>query len=530
MRRVLAVATAIGLAVGAGASSANAYAEEVRGKPGYAPALTWGTCTVAGLAARDAECGFLKVPLDYAKPDGKKIKLAVSRIKHTTATSQGIMLVNPGGPGAAGLSLSALGDFVPDQAGKAYDWIGFDPRGVGSSVPALTCDAKYSGYGRPPFVPSTKAIEKAWLARTAGYAKKCDKAGGALLDNLKTVDTVRDIESLRTALGEEQINFYGFSYGTYLGQVYATLHPERVRRMVLDGNVDPRRVWYRSNLDQNVAFDKNIKVYFGWLAKHDDVYHLGRTAAAVEKLFYATHTELAKKPAGGLLGPDELTEVFLQAGYYVFGWTGVADAFSALVNKKDPKPLQALFDGANPQTAGADNGYAIYLAVQCSDAKWPASWRKWKKDNWRVHRAAPFETWANAWFNAPCRTWGAKAGRPVKVTGAKAPPVLLISETGDAATPYSGSLEVRKRFPRSALIEGVGGTTHAGSLFGNSCVDDTVAEYLKTGLLPKRVKANTSDRKCAPIAQPEPASAVVTEGRTAAPLSRAALQRLIAGR
>ena len=83
------------------------------------------------------------------------------------------------------------------------------------------------------------------------------------------------MESLRHALGAEQINFYGFSYGTYLGQVYATLYPARVRRMVLDGNVDPRRVWYDANLDQDLAFDRNIKIYFAWLAKHDDVYHLG---------------------------------------------------------------------------------------------------------------------------------------------------------------------------------------------------------------------------------------------------------------
>jgi pimeloyl-ACP methyl ester carboxylesterase len=480
------------------------------------------------LAARKAECGFLTVPLDHAKPAGAKIKLAVSRIKHTTPVSQGVMLVNPGGPGGGGVTLSVLGEFVPDEAGKSYDWIGFDPRGVGTSEPALTCKASYVGYNRPPYVPTSKAIEKAWLARAAGYAKKCDQAGGALLDHLKTTDTVRDMESLRQALGEEQINFYGFSYGTYLGQVYATLYPERVRRMVLDGNVDPRRVWYRSNLDQDIAFDQNIKIYFAWLAGHDKVYHLGKTGAAVEKLFYATQAELAQKPADGVIGPDELTDVFLQAGYYVFGWAALADAFAALINKKDPKLLRALFDERYPQTAGSDNSYAIYLAVQCTDTQWPTSWRKWQRDNWRIHRTAPFETWGNAWFNAPCLTWGAKAGKRVAVTGAKAPPVLLISETRDAATPFAGSLEVRKRFPRSALIEGVGGTTHAGSLFGNSCVDDTVAAYLKSGVLPRRNRANSADLKCRPLVAPAPST--VAGKRATAPLSRADLQKVIGAR
>jgi hypothetical protein len=133
-----------------------------------------------------------------------------------------------------------------------------------------------------------------------------------------------------------------------------------------------------------------------------------------------------------------------------------------------------------------------------------------------VHKLAPFETWGNAWYNAPCINWGAKPGRPVRVDGKRAPATLLISETLDAATPFSGSLEVRKRFPRAALIEGVGGTTHAGSLFGNSCVDDTVADYLRDGTLPKRVKANTSDKQCKPLARPVPGAAASAVGaRTA---------------
>jgi hypothetical protein len=170
----------------------------------------------------------------------------------------------------------------------------------------------------------------------------------------------------------------------------------------------------------------------------------------------------------------------------------------------------------------------VYLGVQCTDVQWPAEWSKWRTDNKRVHRIAPFETWGNAWYNAPCLTWGAKAGKPVEVSGAKAPPVLLVSESLDAATPFAGSLEVRKRFPRSALIEGVGGTTHAGSLFGNSCVDDTIAAYLRTGALPERLKANTADLKCKALAPPDPTAA---KGKRAeAPLSRAALQKVIAGR
>ncbi|MEU7903965.1 alpha/beta hydrolase [Actinoplanes sp. NPDC049118] len=532
MRTLLATAATISLAVCGGAAAAyGAEAVPPRGQPGY-PAIAWGACEDAGLQSRKAECGFLTVPMDYAAPAGKKIKLAVSRIRHSVPEDkyQGVMLINPGGPGASGLALSALGENVPKKAGAAYDWIGFDPRGVGSSQPKLSCDSTYQGYNRPAYVPSTRALEQAWLARARKYAAACAKNGGALLDHLRTVDTVRDIESLRTALGAEQINFYGYSYGTYIGQVYATQYPERVRRMVLDGVVNPGRVWYDSNLDQDVAFDRNIKIYFRWLAEHDNVYHLGATGEKVEKLFYAEQATLARKPAGGVIGPDELTDVFLQAGYYVFGWDSVATAFSSWVNHKDPEPLRKLFDANNPQQKGSDNGYAIYLGVQCTDNQWPTSWEKWRTDNWRVHKIAPFETWGNAWYNAPCLTWAGKAGTPVRVDGAKVPPILLISETLDAATPFSGSLEVRKRFPRSALIEGVGGTTHAGSLFGNPCMDNSIADYLATGELPKRVKANRADKRCPAMKPADPSAAKANHAEGAESLSRLELQKLIAAR
>ncbi|MEU4694410.1 alpha/beta hydrolase [Actinoplanes sp. NPDC023714] len=510
MRRTWAVVIAAALyATGATASAAQASGPAGRG----AATITWGPCAEAGLKAQGAECGMLAVPMDHAKPGGKKIQLAISRIKHTVpaAKYQGVILVNPGGPGGAGRSMATLGAHVPKGAGAAYDWIGFDPRGVGASIPKLTCDSDYAGYDRPAYVPVTAAIEKAWHAKTTAYAAACAKAGGELLDHLRTEDTVRDIDLIRSALGADKINFYGFSYGTYLGQVYATLFPERVRRMVLDGVVDPGRVWYRSNLDQDVAFDKAIKVYFAWIAKYDAIYHLGKTAEAVEKLYYRQLGALAAKPAGGVIGPAELTDIFLQPGYYIFGWEETAQAFSAWINKKDPLPLKKVYDENHPQNPGSDNGYAIYLAVQCTDNKWPVDWRRWKKDNWRVHKKAPFETWGNAWYNAPCRHWAADAGRPVEVNGSKTPPVLMLSETLDAATPFSGALEARRRFPRAALVEGVGGTTHAGSLFGNACVDDTIADYLATGALPKRVKANRSDKECAPIAQPSPNAAIAVD-------------------
>ncbi|MBB4695640.1 alpha/beta hydrolase [Paractinoplanes abujensis] len=539
MRRLLAAATTIALVV-IGVPASDARAADDRGvetdrTARAARTIKWSSCTEPALRTHQAQCGFVSVPLDHSDPNGKKIQIAVSRIKHTVpdAKFQGVMLVNPGGPGAKGRGLSVLGSLVPKQAGAAYDWIGFDPRGVGASKPALSCDNDYTGYNRPAYVPTTAKLEKTWLKRAEGYAKACAKSGGELLGHLKTLDTVRDMDLIRYELGARQINFYGFSYGTYLGQVYATRYPERVRRMVLDGVVNPARVWYDSNLDQDLAFDRNIQVYFGWLAKHHRVFRLGKTTREVRQRFYAEQKQLIRRPAGGVIGPAELTDIFLQAGYYTFGWNDIARAFSDWVREGDASGLKRLYDTNNPQGKDADNNYAVYLATQCTDAPWPTSWTKWTADNWQVHRKAPFETWANAWYNAPCRTWPAPSGIPVTVSGETVPPVLMVSETLDAATPFTGALEARKRFPRSVLVEGVGGTTHSGSLYGNRCVDDTIADYLASGRLPERQDGERSDKRCSPIEPPEPVAAATADTkakRAPVPAARLEMQKLIAGR
>ncbi len=523
MRRILAatVASVVGLAIGGGMIPSAAQA----GGGGYQPPpIAWGQCASPRLQQAGGECGFLTVPLDYGKPRGATIQIAVSRIKHTSANYQGIMITNPGGPGGSGLTLSLLGGAIPDNVGADYDWIGFDPRGVGSSRPALSCDTEYFGYNRPYYVPVTRSLERTWLARTKAYAQACDRAGGALLDHVKTTDTVADVESIRKALGASKINYYGFSYGTYLGQVYATLHPDKVRRMVFDGNVNPARVWYEANLDQDIQFDKNMDAYFAWIAENDATYHLGTTGRAVKAKYYATLQKLRTAPVEGKIGPDEWNDLFVSAGYYVYGWADVAAIFAAYVNEGDTTALVESY--APPGAPGADNGYAMYLATQCTDVKWPQNWSKWQRDNWRIHVRHPFITWNNAWYNAPCLFWGAEAGKPVKVDGRKVPGILLISETNDAATPFSGSLEVRKRFPRSVLIEGVGGTTHSGSLSGIACTDDTIAAYLADGTLPRRVPGNRSDKQCDPVPPPAATEAAVSTLSTSG-ATRAELQQLI---
>ncbi|MGH3439330.1 MAG: alpha/beta hydrolase [Sciscionella sp.] len=502
MKRLVVVAAAASVMVGGLLAAPAVAAPASAGVP--AGTIAWGPCSSSSLQKAGAQCGYLKVPLDYSKPSGKKIEIAVSRVKHKVPDSQyqGIMIVNPGGPGGSGLGLSRLGQNVPNHAGDAYDWIGFDPRGVGSSKPALSCLPNYFSYDRPNYIPTTPGLERIWLQRSKAYADACGRNNGALLNHMKTTDSARDMDAIRKALGKQQINYYGFSYGTYLGQVYSTLFPKRVRRMVLDSNVDPRNVWYKANLNQDVAFDRNIKIWFTWLAKYDSVYHLGSSEAAVQKLFYQQRDKLDRHAAGGLIGGDEWTDIFLEAGYYRMTWVDLGNAFAGWIHHHDWKTLKAEYDSTSG--IGNDNGFAVYLAVQCSDVQWPQHWNKWRRDNWRTYAKAPFETWDNAWYNAPCLYWPAKPGIPVHVNGKHVAGALLIDETLDAATPYEGSLEVRKLFPKASLIAEPGGATHADSLWGDACVDNKIADYLATGALPPRIPGNHADVLCAPNPDPVP--------------------------
>ncbi|MGH3434008.1 MAG: alpha/beta hydrolase [Thermocrispum sp.] len=516
MNKILAALAAAGVAVGATLLAPSAGAAPEAAPADDPPAIEWGDCEDPDLVDAGAKCGKLTVPLDYSRPDGDKIKLAVSRVKHKSSEEdyQGPMLVNPGGPGGSGLSLSVLGQFVPENAGDTFDWIGFDPRGVGASEPALTCDPDYFRYNRPDYVPTTLKLEKTWLKRSKGYAQACGKAkANALLPHLKTRDVVKDMDSLRRALGAKKINYYGFSYGTYLGQVYATEYPSKLNRVVFDGVVNPKDVWYQANLNQDLQFDRVIKIYFEWISRYDDLYHLGDDPIEVEQEFYKQKKILDSRPAGGKIGSDEWTDLFLPAGYGQYRWDAIAKAFSGWVHEKEWRPLKTLYDSASG--IGDDNGFAVYLGVQCTDVQWPVDWEQWRADNWRIHKRAPFETWANAWYNAPCRYWPAEAGTVGKVDGSKAPPVLLISEEEDAATPFAGALEVRKRFPKSSLISLPGGTTHSGSLGGNACVDDQIADYLATGKLPERKNGNDSDAQCTPLPKPVPEGAKQRQVRSA---------------
>jgi len=449
--------------------------------------LRWHACGGELGLLRVPDCTMLSVPLNYADPGGAHISLALDMIPATAPPSrqQGILLVNPGGPGGSGLSLaSAVAQGLSPGVAADYDIVGFDPRGVGSSVPALSCDPSFFSAARPNYIPASAAAEQVQIGLARQYADDCEQKFGWLLPYMTTEDAARDLDSIRAAFGVSKINYYAFSYGTYLGQVYATLFPGRVRRMVLDSTVDPTGVWYIDNIDQDYAFDQRQEAFYAWVASFDGTYHLGRTAASVQAAYALARSRLAADPINGLIGPDELDDTILVGGYDDELWPGLAQALSSYVNSGQTADLIAQYQ-ANGTTN--ENEFAVYHAVECSDVNWPRSWAYWTSDTELVDKTAPFYAWGNAWFNAACAFWPVRGpAKPLQINGAGLPGILMLQGTLDAATPYAGAQDAHRLLPSARMVVVTGSGIHGQSLNepSDACVQGYLNAYLAAGTLP----------------------------------------------
>jgi pimeloyl-ACP methyl ester carboxylesterase len=450
--------------------------------------LRWHRCSGQQAQEGVPDCAMLSVPVNYADPGGRHISLALGMFPATAPKrqQQGILLVNPGGPGASGLPLAAeVAQGLSPGVAADYDIVGFDPRGVGASVPALSCDPGFFSGVRPDYIPANAVAEQVLVNRAKTYASDCGKRFGWLLPYMTTQDVARDMDAIRAALGAPKINYYAFSYGTYIGQVYATLFPERVRRMVLDSVVDPTGVWYADNVDQDYAFQARMDAFFAWVARYDGTYHLGTTAAQVQTAWSQARNQLRTQPAGGRIGADEFDDTFLQGGYRDQLWPGFAQALSSYLNDGQTADLISQYQGSGTQD---ENGFAVYNAVQCSDVNWPRNWSFWTSDTERVYRTAPFQAWDNAWFNAACAFWPVQGpAKPLQIKGAGLPGILMLQGTLDPATPYAGAQDAHKLLPSARMVVVEGGGNHGQSMEqpSNSCVQRYLNAYLGTGALPQ---------------------------------------------
>jgi pimeloyl-ACP methyl ester carboxylesterase len=455
------------------------------------------------------QCASLQVPLNYRKPDGRRITLALSEVPATAPAGrrQGVLLVNPGGPGGAGRSLAAfVAEGLDPAVAARYTIVGFDTRGVGASVPALHCDFSFYDGVRPDYVPATRAAEQVLIGRAKDYAAGCEKKFGWLLPYMSTADIARDMDSIRAAMGQQKISYFGYSYGTYLGLRYATLFPGHLRRMVLDSIVDPKGAWYADNIEQDYAFEGRIDAFFAWAARYDDVYHLGTTAAQVSKAWYKARADLAahplRGPSGPMVGPDEYGDTFVTGGYANVYWPGLATALSSYLRTGSGSQLVQQYTQEGIQN---ENEFAVYNAVECSDVNWPRNWAKWDADTAKVYARAPFEAWGNAWFNAACAFWPVRGpAKPPQIIGAGLPGILMLQGTLDAATPYAGAQVAHKLLPSARMVVVEGGGNHGQSLASppNTCVNGYLNRYLASGALPD--KPGAVNATCATLPPPGP--------------------------
>jgi pimeloyl-ACP methyl ester carboxylesterase len=456
--------------------------------PGHST-LHWHSC--AGALGQEGvpDCTMLSVPVDYAKPGGRHISLALDMIPATAPESQqqGILLFNPGGPGASGLPFAAeIKHGLAPSVAAEYDIVSFDPRGVGSSVPALSCDSGFFDGPRPNYVPANAAAEQVLVNRAKTYAADCEQRFGWLLPYMTTEDVARDMDAIRTAFGVAKINYYAFSYGTYLGQVYATLFPDRVRRMVLDSTVDPTGVWYKDNVEQDYAFQGRIGAFYAWVARYDGTYHLGSTAAQVRAAWYKARNQLLAHPINGTIGADEFDDTFQLGAYLDTLWPGEAQALSSYLHDGQIDDMITQYQQAASQNYN-ENEFAVYNAVECSDVNWPRSWSFWTSDTERVYRQAPFQAWDNAWYNAACAFWPVKGpAKPLQIKGTGLPGILMLQGTLDPATPYAGAQKAHELLPSARMVVVEGGGNHGQSMEqpSNGCVQRYLNSYLGTGTLP----------------------------------------------
>ncbi len=474
---------------------------------GSASTLSWHSCPSEGPST---QCASLQVPVNYADPGGRKITLALSEVPATAPPSrqQGVLLVNPGGPGGSGLSLASfVASNLDPTVASEYDIVGFDTRGVGSSVPALHCDPSFFSGDRPDYIPATAADEQVLEQRAKSYAEDCEQKYGWLLPYMTTENIARDMDSMRAALGVQQINYFAYSYGTYIGQVYATLFPHRVRRMVLDSVVDPQGAWWTDNIDQDYAFQGRQQAFYTWVAQNDSVYQLGSTAAQVSANYYAARAKLKADPVSGpsgpLIGPDELDDTFLIGGYDNSYWPGLAGALSAYLRQGSTSQLLAQYQSEGTQN---ENEFAVYNAVECADVNWPRSWAEWDSATRQVYATAPFEAWDNAWYNAACAFWPVKGpSQPLQIKGAGLPPVLMLQGTLDPATPYAGAQAAHRQLPSARMVVVEGDGNHGQSLASppDTCVNGYLNRYLATGAVPDG--PGLVNATCPPQPNPEPA-------------------------
>ncbi len=455
----------------------------------YGQRLQWGSCqdfeSPGDPLPSSLDCARLTVPIDYAHPDGPTAQLAVSRSK-ASGQRIGSLVTNPGGPGVSGLSLATAG--ARTALADRFDVIGLDPRGVGASTPTVRCltpaetDAERAD---PDFDMSPQGIERTEDERRQ-YADRCVQRSGAdLLAHVGTREVVQDLDVLRAALGDDKLTYLGYSYGTRIGLAYAERYPQRVRAMVLDGVVDPGEDPVRAVNEQAAGFQQAFDQYAADCARSDRC-PLGQDPAGAAAAFRALLAPLQEHPARttdprGLGYEDAITGV-QQALYGRDLWQLLTTGLRELADGRGDTLLHLadLYEGRRDDGSYA-NVEDAFNAVRCVDDPRVTDRAVAGAADAEYRKAAPFLDDGMGTGQAPldlCAFWPVpNSSTPQQVVITGAPRLVVVSTTGDPATPYQAGADLAKQIG-AALIT-YQGTRHTIALTsGERCVDDPVIDYL----------------------------------------------------
>ncbi|MDE0805619.1 MAG: alpha/beta hydrolase, partial [Acidimicrobiales bacterium] len=423
------------------------------------PEVEWSDCGAG-------ECATVLVPLDHDQPGGRQISLHVERLPATGERIGGLFF-NFGGPGAGAADL--IGRFgVPSSIREHFDIIGMDPRGVGRSTP-LACglDAATLYSADPTIEDETDVTELVGIS--IRYANDCEAAKGDVLPHLGTNDVARDMDLIRAGMGDDTLSYVGYSYGTSIGQAYAELFPDRVRAMILDGLVDPAPSGIDVAIEQAQGFETALANWAADCGRRSC--GLSDPLAAVDRMLALAEDGVASSTDNRVFGPGQAA-IGLAYPLYDQSLWGALDSAIAQAIDGDGAGMLRLADSY----AGLVD-FSIYFAVSCLDSTWPRSTDEFLARAKDAATVAPRfgEAIVNDYIR--CAVWPVDPEPVGGVTAAEAPPILVVSTTGDPATPYENGVRVAERLASGVLVtfEGEG---HTIVFQGSGCIDALAHEYL----------------------------------------------------